>query len=105
MVAQLPHRLKSMFFEKFSLLQVSFGNPPTEKISKTLILGFEANSALSRENGFFPGFRSLWFEERNWLAEFCRKIFFFDKIGNANQIQLYVMCMFKIRGRFQNLDK
>ena len=42
-VAQLPQRLKSTFFEKFSSL-------PSKKFQKTLILAFEANSALSLEN-------------------------------------------------------
>ena len=42
-VARLPQRLKSMFFENFSSLRVPFGNPPLEKM---LILAFEVNSAI-----------------------------------------------------------
>ena len=50
MVARLPKRLKSTFFEIFSN-----GASPLESLhlnffQKTLILAFEANSALSREN-------------------------------------------------------
>ena len=41
--ARLPQRLKSTFFEMFSSLH-------SKKFQKTLILAFEANSALSRKN-------------------------------------------------------
>merc|ERR1712141_212234 len=45
-VARLPQRLKSTFFEIFSsLLWLR-----SKKFQKTLILAFEANSALSRKN-------------------------------------------------------
>ena len=48
---RLPQRLKSMFFVIFSHSSVPFGAAPFEKkIQKTLILAYEANSALSREN-------------------------------------------------------
>ena len=58
MVAQLPQRIKSMFFEIFSSLQVSLASGILQPkfFQKTLILGFEANSALSRENGLFSAF-------------------------------------------------
>ena len=49
-VAQLPQTLKSMFFEKISHSAGPFGTAIFEKIQKTLILVFEAKSALSREN-------------------------------------------------------
>ena len=42
-LARLPQRLKSTFFENFS-------NSASPFSSKTLILAFEANSALSYEN-------------------------------------------------------
>ena len=42
-VARLPQRLNLMFFEIFTSLRWN-------KFKKTLILAFEANSALSREN-------------------------------------------------------
>ena len=45
MVARLPQRLKSMLFEIFGAGAASF-----EKIQITLILAFEANSALSQKN-------------------------------------------------------
>ena len=51
MVAQLPQRLKSMFFESFfftPLLICTFTDAPFEKIKKTLILAFEANSSTLR---------------------------------------------------------
>ena len=49
LVARLPQRLKSTFF---AILHSAgpFGAAPFEKIKKMLILAFEANSALSREN-------------------------------------------------------
>ena len=51
MVARLPQRLKSTFFEIFSHSAGPFETAPFLKISKNpLILAFEANSALSREN-------------------------------------------------------
>ena len=43
----LPQRLKSACFEKNFLY---FGASPFKKFQKTLILAFEANSALSSEN-------------------------------------------------------
>ena len=49
-VARLPQRLKSMLFEIFSHSSVPFGTAPFKKFQTTLILAFEANSALSREN-------------------------------------------------------
>ena len=52
-VARLPQRLKSTLFEIFSTLRVPFGPLGTlrsKKFQTTLILAFEANSALSREN-------------------------------------------------------
>ena len=49
-VAQLPQRLKSTFFEIFSHSAGPFRATPFEKFQKTLILAFEANSALSFEN-------------------------------------------------------
>ena len=39
-----------MFFEIFSHSAGPFGAAPFEKFQKTLILAFEANRALSREN-------------------------------------------------------
>ena len=51
MVAQLPQRLKSTFFEKkFSLRFPPSGLLHSKKFQKTLILAFVANSALSRQN-------------------------------------------------------
>ena len=46
-VARLPQRLKSTFFEIFS---DTFRGRSVKKFQKKLILVFEANSALSREN-------------------------------------------------------
>ena len=40
----------STFFEKFSHSAGFFWATPPEKFQKTLILAFEANSALSRKN-------------------------------------------------------
>ena len=45
-VVRLPQRLKSTFFELF----LQSDGPPFENLKKTLILAFEANSALSPEN-------------------------------------------------------
>ena len=53
-VARLPQRLKSMFFEKISSLRVLFGNPPLEKM---LILAFDVNSAI---------ILTKWTFSRNW---------------------------------------
>ena len=47
---RLPQRLKSMFFEKFSHSTGPFGAAPFKFFFRTLILVFEANSLLSREN-------------------------------------------------------
>ena len=49
-IARLPQRLKSMWFEIFSHSAGHFEAAPFEKFQTTLILAFEANSALSREN-------------------------------------------------------
>ena len=49
-VARLPQRLKSTFFEIFPYSAGSFGATPFKKCQKTLILAFEANGALSCEN-------------------------------------------------------
>ena len=52
-VARLPQRPKSLLFEIFSTLRVPFGPLGTlrsKKFQTTLILAFEANSALSHEN-------------------------------------------------------
>ena len=49
-VARLHQRLKSRFFENFLHSAGPFGTAPLKKIKKTLILAFEANSALSHEN-------------------------------------------------------
>ena len=51
-VARLPQRLKSTFLEIFSSLRrwPLLGAAPFKKFQKTLILAFEANSALSRKN-------------------------------------------------------
>ena len=46
----LHQRLKSTFFEIFFHSAGPFGAAPFEKFQTTLILGFEANSALSCEN-------------------------------------------------------
>ena len=48
-VARLPQRLKSTLFEIFSHFADPFGAAPFKKFQTTLILAFEANSALSRE--------------------------------------------------------
>ena len=48
---RLPQRLKPTFFEKKILTPLAPLGPLRSKIfQKTLILAFEANSALSREN-------------------------------------------------------
>ena len=53
-VARLPQRLKSTFFEKFSSLHWPLRDPSgpvcSKKNSKTLILAFEADNAFSCEN-------------------------------------------------------
>ena len=50
----------NVFLKKISSLQASLWKPSTRKnFQKTLILAFEANSALSCQNGFFPHFSSL----------------------------------------------
>ena len=50
-VARLPQRLKSMFFEIFISLRWPLRSHSVQKnLKKTLILAFEANSALSHEN-------------------------------------------------------
>ena len=50
----LPQRLKSTFFEKFpSLCWLLRGRSISKKCQKTLILTFEANSALSRQIAHF----------------------------------------------------
>ena len=77
-VAQLPQRLKSTFFEIFSSLRVSFRDPPLEFFfKKTLLLVFEANSALSYQNRLFPRFSSFcpiqW--SRNWTWTFSKKFY------------------------------
>ena len=47
----LPQRLKSTFFLKnFSIQMAPSGPLRSKKFQKTLILAFEANNALSREN-------------------------------------------------------
>ena len=48
-VAGLPQRLKSTLFDIFSSLRVH-----SKKFQKTFISAFEANGALSCQNGFFP---------------------------------------------------
>ena len=51
MVARLPQRLKSTFFEKISHSTGSFGTTILKKNSKSVDFSlFEANSALSCEN-------------------------------------------------------
>ena len=52
----LPQRLKSTFFEKFSSLQVSFGDLPPTFFSKNVDFS---------QNGFFPRFSSLCYVEKN----------------------------------------
>ena len=51
-VARLPQRLKSTFFEIFSHSAGPFGTAPFEIFPKKMILAFEANSArsLTRKN-------------------------------------------------------
>ena len=57
-VAWLPQRLKSTFFEKNFFTPGLLRGPSTwKKFQKTLILAFEANIALSYQNGYF--FRAL----------------------------------------------
>ena len=58
MVARLPQRLKSTFFEK-KFFTPGLLRGSSKKCQKTLILAFEANSALSWQNGIFPSFSSL----------------------------------------------
>ena len=53
-VARLPQRLKSMVFEIFSSLGYSSETLYSNVFQKTLILAFEANSALSCQNELFP---------------------------------------------------
>ena len=62
MVAWLPQRLKSTFFQIFSSFRVPFRNPPsTQKNWKNpLISVFEANSSLAAEMDYFPCYSSLW---------------------------------------------
>ena len=55
-VARLPQRLESKFVEIISSLRGSLANPPLEKLQKTLILSFEANSALSCQYELFSAF-------------------------------------------------
>lgn len=56
-VARIHKRLKSTFFDNFFDAPASFGNPfHLNFFQKTLILVFEANSALSCQNGIFPAF-------------------------------------------------
>ena len=49
-VARLPQRLKSTWFEILFTLWYPSGTLRSKKFQTTLILAFEANSALSREN-------------------------------------------------------
>ena len=70
MVARLPPRLKATFFEIFSSLRV----PSTrKKISKMLILAFEANSAFSCQNGLFSAIQRIvsWDDGSPWKNERC----------------------------------
>ena len=56
-VIRLPQRLKSTVFEKKILTpMVPLGPLRTNFFPKTLILAFEANSALSCQNGLFSMF-------------------------------------------------
>ena len=57
-VARLPQRLESTFFEKnfITPLLAHPGLLHSKKISKTLILALEANNALSSQNYIFPEF-------------------------------------------------
>ena len=56
----LLHRLKSTFFEIFSSLCWPLQGLRSKKFQKTLILAFEANSALSYKITFFLRFSSPW---------------------------------------------
>ena len=48
-VAQLPQRLKSTFYENFSYSAGPFGAAPFEKISNKVDFSLEANSTLYNE--------------------------------------------------------
>ena len=62
----------NVFWKKFSSLLVSFGDPPLEKILKTLILFFKANTAFVLPKWtFIHGFSSLWRERgRKYVLSF-----------------------------------
>ena len=61
-VARLPQRLRSMFFEKKNFTPgpgSSSGTLHSNFFQKTLILAFEANSTLSSQNGLFSAFQLI----------------------------------------------
>ena len=61
MVAWLPQRLKSSFFEFFSSVQVPFGDPPLEKFSKNIDFSLWMRQTVHcpAKMDFFPRFNSL----------------------------------------------
>ena len=92
-VARLPQRLKSMFFSKNflhsrypSLLRTLH----SKNVQKMLILVFEATSALSGQNGFFPSFSSLCLVRKKFLlilplqAMRTNAIFFYYRLFKMN---------------------
>ena len=85
-VAQLPQRLKSTFFEIFSHSAGPFFGTTPFKIffQKTLIFAFEANTALSRENEtkIVKIARGTWMEHMVFLKTESLKIQLTESITN-----------------------
>ena len=110
-VARLPQRLKSMFFDIFSALRFSFGDPPlySKFFQKTMILAFEVNSALSCQMDSFTRFSSLCVGENRWLLiwpEFFNikykkllKIVFWNRY-----VSLIFMHSFRKFDSYENID-
>ena len=106
-VARLPQRLKSMFFSKNflhsrypSLLRTLH----SKNVQKMLILVFEATSALSGQNGFFPSFSSLCLVRKKFLlilplqAMRTNAIFFYYRLFKMNfYFQIWFQTKKKIR--------
>ena len=53
-VARLPQRLRSMFFENFSSLQFSFGDPLLENFSKNVDFSLSGKQCIVLPKQIFP---------------------------------------------------
>ena len=91
-VAGLPQRLKSTFFEIISSLHIALKDPPPEKKFQTkLILAFEANSTLSCQNGLFSAFLLIvWSLFFIISSERSQTVYYHYPVGQVTKYNVYV---------------